>query len=450
MKNIIFTVIFLFSTIILYANGGPISKGGFVNGTNTIKLITEDKFILESEDLFFHIQDDYIYVTAIYLIKNLSDKKRIKYGFAVDYRDNPSSGQYSWESDYISDFRIFSNEIELQYKTHDDKNVRIDSIYYNKFDVLTELDTISQMWYISELAFENLETKQLIVKYRVKTSFADWGMLTAYGGDYRSLPFSDRKFSYYLKPSGFWGNGNVGKFRLTISFDNVEKYDKFKIRGIKGFKKRGSRYVFECNDYNLLENDYLKIDYNYYKWEKAFNLRRFANSKLVKEYKVSSEHPKYPASNLFDNNKNTTYVPLNKGEGNNWIEIIFKEHVVLFGVAIINGYAKNNEVYLNNNIVTKLRLTIKSTSSSNPTTIIREVQLNRKDISNDFSTYFIGIEDLLVGELFGDVDTSDNISDQISSMASLKIEIIETDTGAKYDDTCISELLLYGTVDTNR
>jgi len=449
MKHNILTAIFLVSTIFLYANGGPIAKGGFVNGSSTIRLITEDKFILESEDLFFHIQDDYVNVTAIYLIKNLSDKQRIKYGFAVDYRDNPRSGYYSWESDYILDFKMFSNETELQYKTRDDKNVRIDSIFYNKRDVLTELDTISRKWYISELSFGNLETKQLIVKYRVKTSFADWPLLTAYGGDYRSLPFSDRKFSYYLKPSGFWGNGSVGKFKLTISFDNIVKYEKFDIKGISGFKKEKGVYVFECDDYSLLENDFVKIDYNYYKWEKAFNLRRFANSKLVKEYKFLSEHPKYPASNLFDNNKNTTYVPLKKGDENDWIEIIFKEHVVLFGVAIINGYAKNNDVYLKNNIVTKIKLTIKSTNDK-PIVLVSEVLLNRKDVSNDYTTYFIGIEDLLQGELYGNVDNMNNISDQMSSMASLKIEILETDKGTKYDDTCISELLLYGTIDEKR
>lgn len=452
MKHNILTVIFLFSTFILCANGGPIGNGGFINGSNTIKLITEDKFTLESEDLFFHIQDDYINVTAIYLIKNLSDQKLIKYGFAVDYRDNPHGGKYSWEPDYIAGFRMFSNETELKFNIQDEENVRIDSIYYNKYDVMTEFDTISRKWYISELNFENLETKQLIIKYRVKTSFADWPILTEYGEDYGSLPFSDRKFSYYLKPSGFWGNGNAGKFRLTISFDNIEKYKKVDIRGIKGFKKERRGYVFECNDYSLLDNDYIKIDYNYYEWENAFNLRRFANSKLVKEYKFSSEHPKYPASNLFDNNRNTAYVPLNKGENNDWIEIVFKENVVLFGVAIINGFAINNEIYLNNNIVTRLKLTLTSTTNSgnDPVTIVREVQLSRKDVSNDFSTYFIGIEDLLMGELYGDVDTSDNISDQMSSMSSLKIEILETDKGSKYDDTCISEFLFYGTIDKTR
>ena len=440
----------MFSTITLYANGGPIAKGGFINGSNTIKLISEDKFTLEREDLFFHIQDDYVYVTAIYLIKNLDDKKTIKYGFAVDYRDNPRSGNYSWETDYITDFRIYSNDKELKYKNSDEKNVRIDSIHYNRYDVMTELDTISRKWFISELTFENLETKQLIVKYRVKTSFADWPMLTEYGGDYRSLPFSDRKFSYYLRPSGFWGNGNAGKFKLTISFDNSEKYKKIDIKGIKGFRKENGCYVFECNDYNLLNNDYVKIDYNYYEWEKANNLRKFSNSNLIKEYIVSNEHPKYPASNLFDNNKNTTYVPLNKGEGNNWIEIIFKENVVLFGVAIINGYAKNNETYFNNNIVTRLKLTVKSNYSIKPVTIVRDVKLNRKEARNDFSTYFIGLEDLLLGELFGNVDASDNISDQMSSMYSLRIEILETDKGVKYDDTCISELLLYGVIDKKR
>ena len=450
MKRNTLIVIFLISTLISFANGGSIAKGGFIKGSNTIKLISEEDFKLNREDLYFHIQDDYINVMAIYLIENLGNKKDIKYGFAIDYRDNPKSNNYGWETDYITDFKLISNDTELKYVISDEKNVKIDSIDYNKRDVMTAVDTISRKWYISDLTFESRETRQLVVEYRIKTSFADWPMLSGYTENYPSTPDSDRKFSYFLKPSGFWGNGNVGKFRLTVSFDNIEKYKKIKIKGIKYFEKEDGIYVFECNNYSLLDNGYIKISYNYLDWESSLNARRFANHNIIKEVKSSSKHPKYPVSNLFDGNKNTAYITLPNDGKNDWIEVVFKEHVVFFGVGILNGYTKNNKVYLNNNIVTRLRLTLNPSKGSNHAPIVRDVELKRKNSENDFSIYFIGMEDLLMGEFFGDKDVGDNISDLMSSMGSLKIEILETDKGIKYDDTCISELMLYGAIDPNR
>ena len=49
----------------------------------------------------------------------------------------------------------------------------------------------------------------------------------------------------------------------------------------------------------------------------------------------------------------------------------------------------------------------------------------------------------------GDVE-GDNISDRMSSAKSVRIEILESDKGIKYDDTCISELMIYGAIDEKR
>jgi len=445
------TTIFIFLVIgtnIAYGNGGSIARGGFLQKCNTITLLNEKEFSLESEDLFFHIEEDYIYVTAIYIIKNRALKKNIKYGFAVDYRDRPNAKDYVWEEDYISGFSLLNNGKELKYSVKDEKNLEIDSVFYNKWDTEEQLDTVSRRWFISDLDFNELESKQLIVKYKVKTTFADWPLRTSYMHDYPSTPDSDRKFSYYLKPSGFWGDGKVGKFRLTISFDNIAKYSLFEIKGIDGFKKDRDFYVFECNNFDLLKSPFVKLNYNYSKWENSYNSRRFANYDLVDNFSSSSEHSKYPASNLFDQNKNTTYVPL-KIVNNNWIKINFKENVVLFGAALLNGFTKNNESYANNNIATKIKVNLEFNIGEKTDSLVKIINLNRKLLSNDFNFYFTDIQDVLIGEFYGDVE-GDNISDNMSSAKSLKIEILETDKGMKYDDTCISEFMLYGIIDKNR
>lgn len=448
MKKLIIILILIAGSNLAYCNGGSIAKGGFLNECNTITLLNEKNFSLESEDLTLHVEEDYVFVTAIYLIKNRATKKKIQYGFAVDYRNRPNSDIYDWENDYITNFKILNNGVELKYHHKDEKNIKIDSIHYNLYDTGEETDTISRRWFISELDFDEQECKQLIVSYRVKTNFADWPFLSAYSANYRSTPDSDRRFSYYLKPSGFWGNGKVGVFRLTITFDNIDKYENLIIKGIKGLKKSENSYVLETTNFDLLDNTHLKLSYNYKKWEESKNSWKFINSTLIDSYKYSNQHPKYPASNLFDKDKSTTWVPTNTDE-NNWIEITFKKHVVLFGVGILNGYTKDNQVYENNNIVTKAKVIVYTNVGERTDSIVKTINLQRKSLNNDYTFYFTGIEDILIGELYGDVE-GDNISDYMSSAKSLRIEFLETDKGIKFDDTCISELMLYGAIDENR
>ena len=445
MKKHIVFLIFIVASNLVSSNGGSIAKGGFLHECNAISLLKERDFSLESEDLTLHVEADYVFVTAIYLIKNRATKKKIQYGFAVDYRNRPNSKIYDWEDDYITNFKILNNGVELKYHTKEEKNIKIDSIHYNRYDTGEETDTISRRWFISELDFDDKECKQLIVSYRVKTNFADWPFLSGYSKNYRSTPHSDRIFSYYLKPSGFWGNGKVGSFSFKITFDNIEKYNKLEVEGINGLKKNENGYRLEATNFDLLSNTQLKLRYNYRKWEESKNSWKFINSNLIDSYKYSSQHPKYPASNLFDIDKNTTWVPTNKEE-NDWIEITFKEHTVLFGVGILNGYTKSNQVYENNSIATKIKVTVYSNAGDS---IVKTVKLQRNPLSNDFTFYFTGIEDILIGELYGDVE-GDNISDRMSSAKSVRIEILESDKGIKYDDTCISELMIYGAIDEKR
>ncbi len=448
MHKQIVLLVFIVVSNFAYSNGGSIAKGGFLHECNTITLLKEKDFSLESEDLTFHIEEDYVIVTAIYLIKNRAAQKKIQYGFAVDYRNSSHYHNYKWEEDYITDFRILNNGGEIKYHTKDEKNIKVDSINYNYFDTGEQIDTISRRWFISELNFKEQECKQVIVNYRVKTNFADWPLLSMHSAGYSSLPHSDRRFAYYLKPSGFWGDGKARNFRFRITFDNILKYDKFEIIGIEGLKRFSNGYELKITNFDLLSNTHLKLKYNYRNWEESINAWRFNNTDLIDNYNCSSQHSKYQVANLFDKDKSTAWVPTKKDE-NNWIEVTFKKHVVLFGIGILNGYTKSNQVYDNNNIATKVKVSLFTNVGERTDSIVKIVNLQRKPKSNDFTFYFSGIEDILIGELYGDVE-GDNISDYMSSAISARIEILEADKGIKFDDTCISELMFYGAIEENR
>ncbi len=424
----------MIKSIALLGNGGSISEGSFVRGVNSISLLKEDKIKLVSEYLNLHVQGDYINVNVIYQLENLGEAKNIKYGFAVDFRDNQTYN-FRWEHDYIQNFTIINNGEELKTTEKEESNVRTEECDYSKYDVLPGVDTISRKWYISNLFFDVKETKQLIVSYRIKTNYADWGVQYP-DENYYPASLSNRIFRYYLKPSGFWGNGSVDRFFLSVSFDNIDKYSYIEFSGIQGFKKKGNTYVYESSNFDLLKNEYLKFDYNYSKWLSTKNAISYNNAtNLIKDIKSSTQHNRYPISNLIDNNKNTSYVPL-KSE-HNWIEVIFRDSVKVFGIAMINGYSKSIATYRHNNIVTKLKITIVFSND----TVEKYIDIKRKPFNSDYSVYFVGIEDFLWGDLFDDFyDIEGNYGRAIS----MKIEIIETDRGEKYDDTYISEIMIYG------
>lgn len=303
MKNTLAVSIFILYSISLFSNGGPIKEGSFTKGSSSIALLNEKYFNLKSEHLYLHIEENYVTIKAVYSIQNSDGGKELKYGFAVDYRDNQGHDGFYWEDDYVKDFRIFSGSEELRYSIRDEKDIRIEKSNFSKYDGAPFDDTISRKWFISSLKFKPNETKELTVSYRLKSNYADWiqhSNVSYYFPD----RMSDRMFRYYLKPSGFWGDGKVDFFRLTLTFDDILKYGKINIDGLggfNGFEKVNNSFVFETDNFDLLNSDYLKIDYNYSRWFATKEAISLNNSKnLVKNIRCSSQNANYPVSNLID------------------------------------------------------------------------------------------------------------------------------------------------------
>ena len=88
-------------------------------------------------------------------------------------------------------------------------------------------------------------------------------------------------------------------------------------------------------------------------------------------------------------------------------------------IAIINGYAKNEETFKNNNRVKKFKLTI-----------------------NNDDEYILDLEDFMGVQVF-DLEYSCRLSKPIE----LKFEILEVYKGEKYDDTCVTMLYVDGSSD---
>lgn len=123
----------------------------------------------------------------------------------------------------------------------------------------------------------------------------------------------------------------------------------------------------------------------------------------------------YSAENIIPPSLSHAWCEGVKGEGvGEWIELTLKEPAKGdMGLAILSGYAKNDWVYKNNGRPKKLQLMI-----------------------NDRIEQEIGLEDIPREQLF-------RINNPTSeSMSKVRIVISEVYPGLKYEDTCLTEVLL--------
>lgn len=135
----------------------------------------------------------------------------------------------------------------------------------------------------------------------------------------------------------------------------------------------------------------------------------------------------YSVEAVLDGNKDTCWAEGVDGNGEGeYIEIHFREPIYLTDISLLNGYMKNEDVFNKNGK-------------------IRRIELSYSDGNSH--------ESLLDEYEFQDVE-GQAYSDWISYGSPiytdyLKVTILKASHGEKYEDTCLSELQLWGYEDSN-
>ena len=137
--------------------------------------------------------------------------------------------------------------------------------------------------------------------------------------------------------------------------------------------------------------------------------------------KATSEKAGYPVANIDDMKNDTAWVAgKNGGIGESVTLTLAKpEHVNQIG--IVPGYAKSKKLYFANNRLQDLEVTVNGT---------HVVKATLPDEYNSFGPYsFKGYELIDLGDYPGDART-------------ITVTVRKVYAGSKYNDTCISEILL--------
>ena len=414
MKKYLVIAFFSLFNVLLFANGG-IPYNSIDAEPAKITLANDKELILDKEQLTIKFIDDFAIVKCKYEIINTSkNTKTINFAFNIPI----TVGQYQDYKYCLLYYKIFENQTELDFIT--------------KKEVIEEtpFENIYEIWNQSSLTFSSEERKQLEIVYKIRTN--TWARIC-------NAKYDSNTFVYNLFPATSFGNGIITEFELTI--DKTEllieegKILKFSGLNIQNEEKTPIQ-TYKFNNFDLTKNPVLKIEYDingYYIANYIQNPYEYGVMRnVVADSELKEGTTVYSAKNLIDGTYSTPWVEGASDFGKNQ-----KIKLNLFGnpskfsafnyetvthLYLLNGFRKNEKTYYENNRIKTLRLWVNGKDCGT-------VELKDKPFNtvNDFN--FAYEADLLNNE-------------RLTKVKSIEIEILDVYKGTKYNDTCISEIVV--------
>ena len=213
MRKCVILLYFLISPTLLFANGSPINMSE-IYGTGNIEMMKKKDISLDEERVSVLIDGDYANVNVEYEFKNHGQADTVAYGFPIDL-------YYKSEQVVNLPERSFTN-FKLEDGTGFLKTFKYTPRGEDEVSKLLAGTANDQKrlreWFISEIPFKGQEAKTVKVSYRVKSRLDDWVFTKSFCPE-----FSDRTFTYLLKPSQNWGDGVVKKCTLTVDLRTLSK-----------------------------------------------------------------------------------------------------------------------------------------------------------------------------------------------------------------------------------
>lgn len=208
------------------------------------------------------------------------------------------------------------------------------------------------------------------------------------------------------------------KIELVVDEENkkVIKVEKFHPMILENLENNKSEYNYNqyWEEYTICNNNeggWIVVDENAHGKSLSMGIESVFDK--WERIESSSNLKGYSAEKIIDQNGNTAWVEGVNGNGEGeWINLISKKKVEVSSIQIRNGYKKSENLYYENNRAKKIKI----------------------EFSNGDS-HIIELED------------SDN--DQWLYMNSsiktnyVKLTILEVYEGSKYEDTCISDIIIY-------
>lgn len=495
--------IMLLSASSAFANGDPVAIYSAISLSPTPVAVHIPEVQLEDEYVTFTPRDRYMDVYVRYLLHNKSDRafKKLAYGFPIDYLGSgpakwkdideisESQEEIGWRDNYIREVTFTLNECQISWQCSRDSIIvpaekqysfliedevrhdsagtyskRVeDSLYaIHKESMYIYTNPVLRRWYYSYLDIPAQSYAVLEVRYSVECNmsiglYRRSSHLLGYRFDY----MGGMRFQYDFTPAAYWGDGHANHFSVMLDASKITNADHFNrqkklIQGLPMYEK-DKRWYYETQRFNLAASKPFIVDY-YLTRPPHQPLDRLLNHCIPStEYtiEVSGAESKYPATNLSDLNPSTTTVLRPNSNDSIFITIRFHKPTIVEGMLLFNGYTKNADTYRNNTCIDSLFVLANRFTIGN---------WNGKEVRNDYEDDIIfgSYEHIKFKRVFYPEQYSGrtpasfdwqslvdnamllnlNKYGQEAYCTEIRIVITATTKGLKYDDLCVSEILL--------
>lgn len=455
------------------ANGGPVAELSAMTLSRAPMMRHCPEVQLLREEARFTPDERYTQVEVRYTLHNCSGKAldNIWYGFPIDWYDRlPGSDrgwatrqpfvddygqEVGWHDHYVQDVMFFLNGEGLYHQHSKDSVLRYghplpESMYENGepnelWDSVERAGgfytvecNLMRRWYYTTLSLGADEVAELTVKYVVFNHVDLYNEIPTIFYPEHNVCL----FEYDFSPASYWGNGRAGELLIEV--------DTAKLRGMDshlGFSEhypmqnlRDTRWSLLLKDIDLAQADPFHM---VYPWEpEGWTVGELLSMRLsptMYSVELSGVDRRYPAANLSDLDLRTATVIRPDKDGKLHITLKMNEPTIIRGVIVVGGYAKDSATWHNNSRIGKISI---------PQSVYGHGGQDGVQTPKSFD--WQGVLDASIRKATSFLPYNINevtpyeYIERLELFDELNFDITQVIPGAKYDDLCISEIIVLG------
>lgn len=436
MKMRLLLICLLFTTAnSMWANGGGIAYYGVNSAGNPyFKDFPEVKIL--REDLVIRPVGDRIDIRVTYLMHNTSGKelKELHYAFPVDFwcQLNRDIANGKWYYPPLNPEKEMAEAVKHIEFICNGKTLPYQAEVPNRMkDEDTEHSISMRTWYFTDIDLPR-GVSQLIVNYSIESeSFIEMGGLGKYAN-----------FNYDFSPAGTFGDSKIKELSITVDATDIAISDINFNAGPYLFTKHGEVYTYTQTDFDLKNVQPLSISFNHTNNEAELLINNIPENDLI--IKTSSSTSQYPIANLTDLDFGSAFIFAKNGGIGQWIEITAKNKTAITSIGFLGGYYKSQDTYRNNNRIKKVLVEYLSVTGAVMDS--QEEEFTDKPYKQlDYSNFYENmVFPFTIDYDYFEYYDKDGKPIEDWMPGTVRITILEVYKGDKFNDTCISELIVTG------
>ena len=387
-RNLIFILSIIFSYQSIFADDAPIC---FTHGGN-VKPIENNDIQMYSETIDITLFPTYYKVEVNYVFKNKGDKQKVILGF-------PSSSNFDMAFkafDGNTELEITKRKSDWEFKPKDGLSCQY---LWNPIDQF-ECHTVF---------FKKGETKYI---------------KNTYQQSYDPTYYNEQKSSfYYIVTTGAFWKDKITSIELRVNTENAPRDFDLENALINQSKTSIKNFYKKIENIEPTEDFYFGINHKN-------SLTAYTRTSEL----FSSGNINYGIENLEDQDLSTAWI---EGEYDSGIGSVVKfknfgsSSNLINGIEIINGYAKSYNTFIENNRVSKIKITVINKFNHEDYDVIQDFYNGKHETKEE---YLFSLNDTPYIQYF-EFDSPVEVTE-------VTFEILEVYKGTKYDDTAISEIHL--------